>query len=83
MSENQNYFECIIKKHQKVTDNPPIRIYVNKIELYNRIIFKINKWYYLEILNPEAMKLLGGTENVPHIEITEVISVYCNIVSYD
>ena len=39
------------------------------------------------------MKLLGGTENkinkdknsenVPHFEITEVVLVYCNIVSND
>ena len=34
----QDYFEYIIKKHQKVTDNPTIKIYENKIE--NRIIFK-------------------------------------------
>lgn len=26
----QNYFEYIIKNHERVTDNPPIRIYVNK-----------------------------------------------------
>ena len=35
----QGYFECIIKKHKTMTNNPPIRIYVNKIE--NRITFKI------------------------------------------
>ena len=34
-----------LKRHQGVTDNPPIRIHVNKIE--NRIIFKIKTWYYL------------------------------------
>ena len=27
----QGSSEYIIKKHEKVTDNPPIRIYVNKI----------------------------------------------------
>ena len=39
VSDMQDYFEYIIKKYQKVTDNPPIRIYVNKIE--NGIIFRI------------------------------------------
>ena len=28
----QYYFEYIIRKHKTMTDNPPIRIYVNKIE---------------------------------------------------
>ena len=37
-----------LKKHETVTDNPSIRIYVNKIE--NRIIFKIKTGYYLELL---------------------------------
>ena len=42
---------------------------------------------------PETMKLLGSTENiitkdkngenVPHLEITEVILVHCNIVNND
>ena len=71
--------------------NPSIRIYVNKIE--NRITFKIKTGYYLDLLTPETMKLLGSTkskitkdengENVPHLEITEVILVHCNIVNND
>ena len=36
-----------------------LQIYVNKME--NRITFKINKEYYLELLRPETMKLLGST----------------------
>ena len=36
-------------------------MYVNKIE--NRITFKIKSGYYLELLTPEAMKLLGSAEN--------------------
>ena len=35
----QDYFKSIIEKYETVTDNPPIRIYMNKIE--NRITFKI------------------------------------------
>ena len=51
--------------------------YVNKIE--NRVTFKIKNGYYLELLTPEAMKLLASTEskitkdkngeNVPHLKL--------------
>ena len=44
------------KKREKVTDNPPIKIYVNKIE--NRITFKIKRGYYLELLTLVTMKLV-------------------------
>ena len=77
------------KKHGTVPDNPSIRIYVNKIE--KRITFKIKTGYYLELLMPKRMKLLGRTkskigkdkngENVPHLKITKVVLVHCNIVN--
>ena len=76
----QDYFEFIIKKHETLTENPPIQIYPNKIK--NRIVFKIKTGYKLELLTPETMKLLGSTnkivdndkngENVPKVEIVEV-----------
>ena len=44
-----------------MTDNLPIRIYVNQIE--NRITFRIKREYYLEFLMPETMKLLGITKS--------------------
>ena len=47
----QDYFEYILKKHGENADNPSIKIYANKIE--NRITFKIEKRYYLELLTPE------------------------------
>ena len=91
LSDDQDYFEHIFKKHGENIDNPSIRIYVNKIE--NRITFKIKTGYYLELLTPEIMKLLGSPENkiikdqdrenVPHLEITEVLLVHCIIVSND
>ena len=56
VSDIQDYFEYIINKHETMTNNPPIRIYVNKIE--NRITFKIKAGYYLELLTSEMMKLL-------------------------
>ena len=87
----QDYFKYILKKHSESVDNPSIRIYVNKIE--NRIKFKIKNGYYLELLTPETMKLLGSTEskitkdkngeNVPHLEVVEVVLVYCNFVNND
>ena len=54
----QEYFEYIIKKHETVADNPPIRIYVNKIE--NRITFKIKTGQF-KFLTLETMKLFGNT----------------------
>ena len=39
VSDIQDYFEYIIKKHETGTDNPSIMIYQNKIE--DRIMFKI------------------------------------------
>ena len=79
----------IFKKHETVTNGPSIMIYVNRIE--NRITFKIKTGYYIELLMPETIKLLGSTkskvnkdkngENVPHFEITELVLVHCNITN--
>ena len=49
------------KKHETVTDNPSIMIYVNKME--NRTIFKIKTGYYLELLTPETIKLLRSAKS--------------------
>ena len=56
-------------------------------------MFKIKTGYYLELLTPETMKLLGSTnskitkdkngENVPYLEITEVVLTYCNVANND
>ena len=56
----QDYFEFITKKHETLTENPPVQIYSNEIK--NRIVFKINTGCKLELLSPETMKLLGSTE---------------------
>ena len=50
-----DYFEFIIKKHETLTENPPIQIYPNKIK--NRIVFKIKTGYKLELVTPETMRL--------------------------
>ena len=90
-SDIPDYFEYIFKKHSENVDNPSIKIYVNKIE--NKITFKIKKGYYLEFLRPGTMKLLGSNEskitkdkngeNVPHLEIVELVLVHCNLVNND
>ena len=91
ISDIQDYFEYILKKHSESVDNPSIRIYVNRIE--NRITFKIKSGYYLELLTSETMKLIGSTkskitknkngENVPHLEVVELVLVHCNLVNND
>ena len=72
------YFEYILKKHGENTDNPSVKIYVNKIK--NGITFRIKNGFSLENLTPGAMKLRGSTknkitkdinaENVLHFKIT-------------
>ena len=57
----QDYFRYILKKHGKKIDNSSKRIYANEIE--NSITFKFITGYYLELLTPETIKLLGSTEN--------------------
>ena len=61
-------------------------IYTNKIE--DRMTFEIKPGYYLEILMPETMKLLGSTkskinkskngENILHLQITEIELIHCD-----
>ena len=68
-----------------------IRIYINKIE--NRITFRVKTEYCLELLTLETMKSLRSTkckitmdkngENVPHLEINQVVFVHCNNVNND
>ena len=91
VSDIQDYFEYILKKHGEDIDKPSVQIYVNKNE--NRVRFNIKNGYSLELLTPETMKLLGNTknkltkdkndENVPHLEIKEVVLAHCNIVNND
>ena len=61
VSDIQDCFEYIIKKHETFTDNPTIKIYVNKTE--NRITFKVKTIYNLELLTPEKMKLHRSTKS--------------------
>ena len=89
VSDIQDYFEYIIKKHEAISNNPPVQIFVNKIK--NRIVFKIKTGYKLELLPEETMQLLGSSNKVinqnkdgelaPRLETVEVVSVHCNLVN--
>ena len=68
-----------------------MQTYVNKIE--SRVMFRIKDAYALELLTSETMKLLRSIENeitkdengenVPHLEITEIVLAHCNIANID
>ena len=85
----QDYIEYIIKKHETIGENAPILICANTKN--NRIVFKINTGYKLELLSKVTMKLLGSTkdtidsdknsENVPRLENVEVVLVHCNLIN--
>ena len=49
-----------IKKNETQIDNPPIRIYVNKIG--NGVTFKIKTEHYLQLFMLATMKLPGSTK---------------------
>ena len=89
VSDLQNYFEYIIKKHETIANNPPVQTYVNKIK--NSIVFKIKRGYKLELLSKETMQLLGSLEKetdqnkddeiVPELETVEVVLLHFNLVN--
>ena len=55
---------------QNMSDNPSIRIHVNKIE--NKITFKTKTGFYVELLTPETMKLLVKALKVKKLKIKMV-----------
>ena len=64
---------------------------MNKIE--NRITLKIKNGYYLGLLTPKTVKLLGSSEskitkdkngeNVLYLEIVELVLVHCSLANND
>ena len=50
----------VIKKQKIVTTIPPIHVYINRIN--NRLVFKIQDGYKLELQTLETMKLFGSTK---------------------
>ena len=64
IADIQDYFEFIIKKHETLAENPLVQTYPNKIQIQNRIVFKIKTGYKLELLSSETIKLLGSTKEM-------------------
>ena len=89
ISEIQISFKYIIKKHETITKNLLLQIYVNRIK--NTIVFKIKTGHKSEILSPETLKLWGSTkkdvdqdkdgEDVPKLESVLVVLVHYNLVN--
>ena len=78
-----------MKKHETLTANLPIHVYINRIN--NKLVFKIRDEYKLQLQTPETIKwfvstktLIGKTkngENLPSLEVVEVFLVQCNLVN--
>ena len=78
VSDIQDYFEYIIKKHETIADNSPVQ-------------YKLKTEYKLELLLKKAMQLLGSSkkdidknkdgEIVPRLETVEVVLVHCYLVN--
>ena len=89
VSDIQDYFEYIIKKHETIADHPPLQICPNKIK--NKIVFKIKTSYKLELHSKETMQLSESSkkdidqnkdgEIVPKLETVEVALLHCNLVN--
>ena len=88
MSEIQDYLEYMTNKHEILTTINLIHVYINRIN--NWLVLKIKDGYKLELQIPETMKLFGSTnklidktknwEQVPSLEIVEVVLVKCNLL---
>ena len=62
-------------------DNPAIRININTIE--NTIAFKIKTEYYLKILTPKTMKLLGSIEiKIIKIKMVKICLIWKSLKKY-
>ena len=59
----QCYIFQVIKKHEKLSTNLLIHIYINRIN--NRLIFKVKDGYKLELQTPEILV----AKNVPSLEV--------------
>ena len=82
----------IVKKHETITssEESPILIYPDKIK--NRIVFKIETGYKLQVLTNKTIRLLGDAPiadtdkngvNVPELEQVHSVLVHCNNVQND
>ena len=91
IADIQDYFEFFIKKHETLTENPPVECYPNKIK--NTTVFKIRTGHNLELLTSETMRLLRSTKKsvdkdkdrtiVTKLQSVAVVLVHCNLVKND
>ena len=82
MSNVQDYSKYIVKKGGTLTTTPLIHVYIIRIN---------NRFTKLQLQTPEIMKLFGSTrklidktksgEEVPSLEVVEVVLVQCNLVN--
>ena len=61
VSDIQDYIKYFIKKHETLPTNPPICIYIHRIN--SRLVFKIKDGYKLGLQTPETMKLFVSIKN--------------------
>ena len=50
-----------LKKHETLTTIPPIHVHINRIN--NRLVFKTEDGFKLEVQTIETMKLFGAQKN--------------------
>ena len=62
VSDIQDYFGYIIKKHETIADNPPVQVYVNEIK--SRIVFEIKTGHKLELFSEKTMQSLGSSKTL-------------------
>ena len=83
--------QYIIKRHEKLANNSPIHIYINRT--IKRLVFEIKEGSKIETQRTETITLFGSTkkiidntrnrENVPSLDLVEVVLVRCNLVDKD
>ena len=82
LSDIQNYFECITKKHETLTHKLPVEKYVNKIQ--NRVTFKNKCRYYLELLTSFPKIIWGCWRKITKVKYCgniELVLVHWNITN--
>ena len=60
VSDIQDYIEYIIKRHKRLTKIAPIYVYIKGSS--NRLVFKIEDGYKLQLQKTETMNLFGSTK---------------------
>ena len=62
VSDIKDYIKYIMKKHETLSANPLIHIYINRIN--NRLVFRVKDEHKLELQTPESTKLFGSTKKI-------------------